>query len=125
MGGDRPGPLVWHIIDWNEELFVGFSTLGRQASSGWRSLPQFAAFFVLVTALAGSWLLAYTFLVLGGALTSLQTPQHSVLLLGCARSASGGQVLPRNPSLGGLDLRYVFNDLVVVFGSVLVACAVS
>ena len=56
--------------------------------------------------LAGSSHLAYTFLVLGGALTSLQTPQHSVLLL---------------PSLGGLDLRYVFNDLVVVFGSVLVA----
>ena len=97
MGGDRPGPLVWHIIDWNEELFVGFSTLGRQASAGWRNLLQFCGLLCGVMVLAGSSHLAYTFLVLGGALTSLQTPQHSVLLLGCARSASGARSCPATP----------------------------
>ena len=125
MGGDRPGPLVWHIIDWNEELFVGFSTLGRQASAGWRSLPQLCG--LLCGGDGPRWLLALG-LHLHGPWRRPHVLADASAQCVAARLRSQcewGQVLPRNPSLGGLDLRYVFNDLVVVFGSVLVACAVS
>ena len=103
---------LWSVHRWEViglAPWSGTSSTGTRSSSWgsplWAGRPlragaacrSFVAFFVVVTVLAGSWLLAYTFLVLGGALTSLQTPQHSVLLLGCARSASGARSCPATP----------------------------